>query len=98
MGSPELLKTRPAKRFSRAAWFIASLFWFSAFVGGTVAFLTYEFTPGDATQAPPSWPEQTQLARSAGTPTLLLVAHPHCPCTRASLDELGAILSRAGDK
>lgn len=74
---------------------VACLAWFSAVVGGTIAFLDFEFTPGDATIAPAAWPENTRLARAEGIPTLLLFAHAHCPCTHASLDELKLILARA---
>ena len=32
--------------------------------------------------------------RTPGQPTLVLLAHPQCSCTRASLDELGEALAR----
>jgi hypothetical protein len=35
------------------------------------------------------------LARTPGQPTLVLLAHPQCSCTVASLDELGEALARA---
>jgi uncharacterized iron-regulated protein len=38
------------------------------------------------------------LARAPGRPTLVLLAHPQCSCTRASLDELGEALARAGTR
>ncbi|MDB6154118.1 MAG: hypothetical protein JWL90_2571 [Chthoniobacteraceae bacterium] len=34
------------------------------------------------------------MERTAGKPTLILFAHPHCPCTRATLGELDALLAQ----
>jgi hypothetical protein len=42
-----------------------------------------------------SWPEPTGLERDPDRATLVLMAHPHCTCTRDSLAELAEILARA---
>src|SRR5262245_20428433 len=55
----------------------------------------YKATPGAAADAPPSWPGESAIARTPGRPTLVMLAHPQCPCTRASLDELAVVMSRA---
>jgi hypothetical protein len=52
----------------------------------------YKATPGAAAQAPPHWPDG--VTRPADKPALVLFAHPRCPCTRASLTELGRMLTR----
>ena len=52
--------------------------------------------PGDPGAPPTSWPGGTRLARSPGLPSLVMIAHPHCPCTRASLGELDRIVARLG--
>jgi len=44
------------------------------------------------------WPADSALVRAQGQPTLVLLAHPQCSCTRASLDELGEALARAGTR
>jgi hypothetical protein len=67
--------------------------WLAALAGGWL-FLDNRATPGAAFAAPPSWPADSTLTRAAGRPTLLLFAHPHCPCTRAGLDDLAWILAR----
>jgi len=39
------------------------------------------------------WPEQTNLLLASDRPTLVMFAHPLCPCTMASLHELTRLLS-----
>jgi hypothetical protein len=54
----------------------------------------YETRPGTEAAAPPSWPAQSGLALDPDRPTLMLFLHPHCPCSRASLNELEGLLQR----
>ena len=81
----------------RSGWvmWVATAVWIAAFAGGTVAFLRFEFTPGDQPRAPLAWPTSSSLALHPDGVTLVLFAHPHCACTRASLDELQVILSHS---
>ena len=39
-----------------------------------------------------------RLDRPANRYTLVLAVHPHCPCTRASLDELAVIMTRGSGR
>ena len=55
----------------------------------------YDNTPGDAARAPEHWPALTTFARATDRPTLVMLAHPHCTCTRASLGELAEAIARA---
>ena len=41
------------------------------------------------------WPAESKLTRSDRQPTLLLFAHPHCPCTRATIGELALLMRHA---
>ena len=52
----------------------------------------YEATPGHPSTPPELWPPVAGIARSTAHPTLVMLAHPHCPCTRASLGELAGIM------
>jgi hypothetical protein len=54
----------------------------------------YEATPGAGAVAPTTWPPTSRLDRNADGFTLVLAAHPHCPCTRASVDNLARVLGR----
>lgn len=72
--------------------------WLSA-AGVGIGFLwDYENTPGPAAAAPAHWPDGSRLRRSAEGATLVLLAHPHCPCTRASIGELSRLMAQAGGR
>lgn len=57
----------------------------------------YASLPGTTLAAPLKWPAETAILRSERAPTLLVFAHPRCPCTRATLGELEKIVARYGD-
>jgi hypothetical protein len=38
------------------------------------------------------------LPRQTDKPTMVMVAHPHCPCTRASIAELAQVMAHAQGK
>ena len=56
----------------------------------------YENTPGHSAITPEGWPSNTQILKTPGFPTLVMFVHPHCPCTRASIGELNAIMASCG--
>jgi hypothetical protein len=58
----------------------------------------HEFTPGDGGTPVDRWPVGGALPLDPSRPTLVLLAHPRCPCTRASLDELARIIARGPDR
>jgi hypothetical protein len=72
-----------------------ALVWLAGVGAGLWTLWAYDNQPGVSASAPGRWPAETALRRAAGRPTLLLVAHPQCTCTRASLDELAEILARS---
>jgi hypothetical protein len=57
-----------------------------------------EFTPVKASPQVALFPRGSALQLVSDKPTLVLFAHPHCPCTRASLRELDVLLARAQNK
>ena len=69
--------------------------WLAGTVTGLWVLMAYENKPGEGADAPHRWPLQSRLVLAADRPTLVLLAHPQCPCTRASLAELAEILARA---
>ncbi len=56
--------------------------------------LTYENTPGGAGKASVVWPQGTALQLETNRATLILFAHPQCPCTRATIEELNRLLAQ----
>lgn len=67
--------------------------WFLMMLGGAGWLLSYEKTSGPVVQSPLVWPEST-LDRNVERPTLLMFAHPRCPCTRASVSELISLVRK----
>ncbi|MFN7130842.1 MAG: RedB protein [Myxococcales bacterium] len=74
---------------------IGVVLWAGAVAASVYALADYKNTPGRAALAPEGWPQESALSREPGLPTLLVVAHPRCPCTRATLTELAKIMERA---
>jgi hypothetical protein len=58
----------------------------------------YESTPGKIGAVPTKWPSTSQIERLTDRPTLIMLAHPRCPCTRASVAELGQKMARLQGK
>jgi hypothetical protein len=82
-----------SKLLSRVSWGLFGLLWMYAIAIGFRMMWTYELTPGVETSAPIDWPTASTIPPSTKQATLLVFAHPHCPCTRASLSELSVLLS-----
>jgi hypothetical protein len=76
-----------------AGGFVAASIWLAAVVSAMVVMSRESNTPSSATTPPPEWPAETSLAAGSGHPTLIMFAHPRCPCTRASLGELELLLA-----
>jgi len=55
----------------------------------------FESTPGVSGITPDVWPATSSLRPQSGRSTLIMMVHPQCSCTRASLSELNAIMSQA---
>src|ERR1700733_4946005 len=67
--------------------------WINAIGVGMFVLMKYDFTPGTAAAPGIHWPNNTQIPLSADCPTLIMFAHPQCPCTRASIVELGKLIA-----
>jgi hypothetical protein len=74
---------------------IALALWLAILVGGISATARWEGQPGEAGEAPATWPADASVSLTPGSWTLILFAHPRCPCTRSSLHELERIVSRS---
>jgi hypothetical protein len=74
---------------------VAGAIWLGAASTGLWLLWRYDNTPGQAASAPGEWPASTTLARASDRPTLIMLAHPHCTCTRASIGELAEAIGHA---
>jgi hypothetical protein len=76
----------------------ATVLWLALVGAGSAALLDYAFTPGVSGAAPTQWPQGSVLSLKSNEATLVMVLHPHCPCSRASLSELLALMTTAAGK
>jgi len=72
---------------------IAAVVWFSAIVTTMAFMVRYANTPGPSVAAQIHWPAGSLIKLDAKRPTLIMFAHPHCPCTRASIGELERLMA-----
>ena len=71
-----------------------SILWLLSAIAGLVLMSEYENTPGIAAAPNIQFPVESQLKRAPGLPTLIMLVHPHCPCTRASMGELELLMAQ----
>ncbi|MEW6209559.1 MAG: RedB protein [Acidobacteriota bacterium] len=77
---------------------LSCVLWASAVAFGVSRMLDYETSPGDQASAPHRWPADSRIDLSVDRATLIMAAHPHCPCTRASMGELGELMASIKDR
>ncbi len=82
--------------WARRRWvfFPALGVWATAIALGLSVLGQYSTSAGPTVEPPVLWPDDSSLTRDGERPTLLLFAHPHCPCTRATVNELARVLAR----
>ncbi len=68
--------------------------WGVLVVAGFAALGAYQHRPGAVGAIPHHWPDDVGLSRSSVGPTVLLFAHPRCPCTRATLEGLDRVVAQ----
>jgi hypothetical protein len=79
----------------RLSLLAAAVVWLSAVSIGLWILWGYENTPGVSAKAPDSWPADSHIQRATNQATLVMLAHPHCPCTRASIGELALLMAHS---
>src|ERR1051325_2160010 len=72
-----------------------ALLWLAALGYGMQVLFKYETTPGSSGPRVSKWPSDSSVPRQPNQPVLVMVAHPHCPCTRASIAELAEVIAHA---
>ena len=71
--------------------------WAAVIAYGLGSLVNYESAPGSVADVPKAWPASA-VSLSADGPTLVMLAHPHCPCTRATVGELAEVMARVEGK
>ena len=82
----------------RGVLLAGSLFWVCLIVFGTKTLMTYENRAAAAGTSPAKWPADSGIQRSASKFVLVMVVHPDCPCSKASLVELAELMARLDGK
>lgn len=89
----------PAPDVRLKGWLLlAVVAWFLLVAAGLGTLLSYANQPGGGGEPAATWPGATETRYSSSKPTLLVFAHPRCPCTRATIDELAWIMTRCGNR
>jgi hypothetical protein len=86
----------PLKRTSggsRLVWAGFSVWLALALVGGAWA-TRHSAIAGQSAAAPETWPTESRLERAPGKPTLIVLVHPRCTCSQATVSELARLLAR----
>ena len=78
-----------------AALILAALLWTTTIGAMVHAIRRFESTPGRAAEARDSWPAASRIPRAPGEWRLVMLIHPHCSCSRASITELERIIEHS---
>ncbi len=84
----------PAKLTQRLLLGTILVLWCTGLACGAQALWRYSTTPGSDQSAPLHWPAEAPFSPRPGRATLVMFAHPKCPCTRASLAEFSRLMAR----
>lgn len=73
---------------------MAVALWGFAIAAGFHVLVEYELRAGPEAAAPTQWPADVGISFDPLRSNLVMFAHPQCPCSRASMAELAAIMTR----
>ena len=68
--------------------------WICTIALGFCVLTSYQQTPSHGGNPKQMWPTDAEIAKDSTKPTLVMFVHPHCPCTRASLNELAVLMAK----
>lgn len=71
----------------------AVLLWVPAVSFGVQELWRYSNTPGPLAAPPLQWPRGSGVRAQPGRATLIVFAHPQCPCSNATIGELALIMA-----
>lgn len=72
--------------------------WLLVISAGMGWWMLYDRTPGAAAAAGNAWPGDSSLVLNDQAGTAIVFVHPHCPCTRATLEKLDSALASCTHK
>lgn len=94
MSVTDTLRQQPTpvenRRMRAAAWFLCA--WLTAVLAAMAVLTNYSSAPGPTGEVRQTWPADSQITRKPDKLSLILFAHPKCPCTRATIGELAVVM------
>jgi hypothetical protein len=91
-------RSRPNTRMRSLVIGICAAAWMGAVVFGQRVMLNYDYAPAAPGTPSSHWPTNSSLPRTEGLATIVVVAHPHCPCTRATIEELARLMAHVRNR
>jgi len=90
----------PKMIYQKRMWLaaIAAGAWLAIAALGQRAMLNYDYASALPGAPPEKWPATSEVPHIPGLPTIVVVAHPRCPCTRATIEELAKLMARVHDR
>jgi hypothetical protein len=82
----------------RALYVAAFLLWATCVGSGLARLWDYENGPGVAASAPGTWPENEVIPPPNRRATLVLLIHPQCSCSQATIAELERLQAHVDDE
>ena len=89
---------QPRRRKTLLLTGLLGITWAAGIVLGLRILFAYESKPGTVGAVPTEWPSASRVERLTDRPTLIMLAYPRCPCTRASVAALGQLMARIPGK
>ncbi len=71
---------------------ILGMLWILAIMAWSITTANYQLAPGVGANPPTRWPLSSKIQLANDRTTLIMVAHPQCPCTHASVAELSRLM------
>lgn len=72
--------------------------WIALIAVGLRTLMSYESAPGTVGAVPATWPQASRIPPPRDHAVLVMLAHPRCPCTDASMEELAKIMAHVQGK
>jgi hypothetical protein len=88
------VKSSPAVR-NKVVLGVVVVCWAALVTAGLGRLWTYAMTPGPAADARAQWPADSRVSREPGRPTLVVLLHPQCTCSEATVGELARLIAHA---
>ena len=77
---------------------VFGVIWIAVIGAGLRTLMSYESAPGAVGVVHSAWPQTSKIPAPRERDVLVVVAHPHCSCTDASMEELAKIMAHVQGK